>query len=223
MGKLIVIDGLDGSGKATQTQMLLEYFKQCDLSAKSITFPNYESRSSELVKMYLGGEIAPTAQEVNAYASASFYACDRYISYITEWKKDYSGDTFILADRYVSSNAIHQMVKLPKAEWDDFLDWIYEYEYVKLGLPKEDKLIYLDMDPEVSRKLISSRYLGDELRRDLHEKDQRYLLSCREAAYYAAEKENWEIIRCDDGVTAYSIPEIFEKIKEKTEVFLPIC
>ena len=223
MGRLIVIDGLDGSGKATQTQMLLQHFHQQHLPAKAITFPNYESRSSELVKMYLNGEIAGTAQEVNAYAAASFYACDRYISYLTEWKKDYQEGSWILADRYVSSNAIHQMVKLPKAEWDDFLDWIYEYEYHLLGLPRENQLIYLDMDPAISHKLLSNRYLGDEWKRDFHERDCNYLLRCREAAYYAAEKKHWEIVRCDNGVAACSIPEIFEQIRKKIEVFLSVC
>lgn len=222
MGRLIVIDGLDGSGKATQTAKLLQHFNEQGKAAKAITFPNYQSRSSELVKMYLQGEISPNAYEVGAYAAASFYACDRYISYITEWKYDYQNNTIILADRYISSNAIHQMVKTPKAEWDDFLDWIFDYEYVRLGLPKEDKLIYLDMNPNVSHKLISGRYLGNEAKRDLHEKDREYLLRCREAAYYAAEKMKWDIIRCDDGQAPYTISEIFEKIKEKTEVFLSI-
>lgn len=223
MGRLIVIDGLDGSGKATQTQALLEYLCRQNYPARAITFPNYNSRSSELVKMYLQGEIASTAQEVNAYASASFYACDRYISYRTEWESDYCEGKLILADRYVSSNAIHQMVKLPKSEWDRFLDWIYDYEYGRLGLPKENQLIYLDMDPTVSHKLLSSRYSGDESKRDLHEKDDTYLLRCREAAYYAAKKNHWDIVRCDNGEVPYSISEIFDIIKKKVEVFLSVC
>ncbi|MDE5600845.1 MAG: deoxynucleoside kinase, partial [Oscillospiraceae bacterium] len=166
MKKLIVIDGLDGSGKATQTDLLTKKLTDVGKDIVKITYPNYENKSSALVKMYLNGEISDNPSDINAYAAASFYACDRYIGYQTEWKNDYLNGKIIIADRYVSSNAIHQMVKLPMHEWDDFLKWLYDYEFVKLGLPREDKLIYLDMDPLISQKLINSRY-GKEDKKDI--------------------------------------------------------
>ncbi|MDE5852957.1 MAG: deoxynucleoside kinase [Oscillospiraceae bacterium] len=211
MKKLIVIDGLDGSGKATQTDLLTKKLTDVGKDIVKITYPNYENESSALVKMYLNGEISDNPSDINAYAAASFYACDRYIGYQTEWKNDYLDGKIIIADRYVSSNAIHQMVKLPMHEWDDFLKWLYDYEFVKLGLPREDKLIYLDMDPLISQKLINSRY-GKEDKKDIHEKNIKYLLNCQKAAHYAAKKLGWYILKCDDGECPLSIAKIEEKI-----------
>jgi dTMP kinase len=214
MGKLIVIDGLDGSGKATQTAKLAEYLNSKGQAVKKVTFPNYDDTSSALVKMYLSGEISQDMNEVNSYASSSFYACDRYISYKKFWEKDYKSETTIVADRYVSSNLIHQMVKLDKSEWDEFTLWLYDLEFTKFKLPQPDIIIYLDMPPEVSKMLLSSRYDGDETKRDLHEQNFEYLVNCRDAALYVANKLEWEIINCSDGENPYSIDEIFEKIKD---------
>lgn len=211
MKKLIVIDGLDGSGKATQTDLLTKKLTDVGKDIVKITYPNYENESSALVKMYLNGEISDNPSDINAYAAASFYACDRYIGYQTEWKNDYLGGKIIIADRYVSSNAIHQMVKLPMHEWDDFLKWLYDYEFIKLGLPREDKLIYLDMDPLISQKLINSRY-GKEHKKDIHEKNIKYLLNCQKAAHYAAKKLGWYILKCDDGKCPLSIAKIEAEI-----------
>ncbi len=211
MKKLIVIDGLDGSGKATQTDLLKKKLTNVGKDIVKITYPNYENESSVLVKMYLNGEISDNPSDINAYAAASFYACDRYIGYQTEWKNDYLDGKIIIADRYVSSNAIHQMVKLPMHEWDDFLKWLYDYEFVKLGLPREDKLIYLDMNPLISQKLINSRY-GKEDKKDIHEKNIKYLLNCQKAAHYAAKKLGWYILKCDDGKCPLSIAKIEAEI-----------
>lgn len=211
MKKLIVIDGLDGSGKATQTDLLKKKLTNVGKDIVKITYPNYENESSVLVKMYLNGEISDNPSDINAYAAASFYACDRYIGYQTEWKNDYLDGKIIIADRYVSSNAIHQMVKLPMHEWDDFLKWLYDYEFVKLGLPREDKLIYLDMNPLISQKLINSRY-GKEDKKDIHEKNIKYLLNCQKAAHYAAKKLGWYILKCDDGKCHLSIAKIEAEI-----------
>lgn len=211
MKKLIVIDGLDGSGKATQTDLLTKKLTNVGKDIVKITYPNYENESSVLVKMYLNGEISDNPSDINAYAAASFYACDRYIGYQTEWKNDYLDGKIIIADRYVSSNAIHQMVKLPMHEWDDFLKWLYDYEFVKLGLPREDKLIYLDMNPLISQKLINSRY-GKEDKKDIHEKNIKYLLNCQKAAHYAAKKLGWYILKCDDGKCPLSIAKIEAEI-----------
>lgn len=211
MGRLFVIDGLDGSGKATQAEILVQKLKFRGKLVKHIEYPNYESHSSDLVKLYLSGKISKNPFNVNAYATTSFYACDHYIQYETNWKRDYLANTTIISDRYVSSNAIHQMVKLPKDKWDFFLNWLYDYEFNKLGLPKENKLIYLDVDPIISQNLIKSRY-DDIDRRDIHEKNIDYLLQCREAALYAAKLLRWNVIRCDNGSEIMSIEKISKQI-----------
>lgn len=217
MNQFIVIDGLDGSGKATQAKLLADSYKENGIPNRLLSFPDYKSKSSTLVKMYLQGELSSDPSDVNPYAAASFYACDRYIGFLTDWEKDYHKGSILIADRYVSSNAIHQMVKLPRDEWDGFLNWINEYEYDKLGLPMPSIVIYLDMLPEVSQKLISHRYDGDMGKKDIHEKNQAYLVACREAALYAAEKQNWVVIRCDDGKSPYSIEDIFERIQSEVK------
>lgn len=210
--RLIVIDGLDGCGKSTQFELLANKLNELNISCKPISFPEYDNASSTLVKMYLNGEISASPNGVNAYAASSFYASDRYISYKLYWEKEYFAGKVILASRYVSSNAIHQMSKLSENEWDSFLEWLDDYEYNRLGLPRPDKTIFLDMPLDVSRKLISSRYNGDETKRDIHEADFSYLESCRKSALYASEKYGWEIIKCSNGITPFSIETIADAI-----------
>ena len=196
-GSLIVIEGLDGSGKATQTKLLADSFEKRGIAFKKVSFPDYESQSSALVKMYLNGEIG-SLDEVNIYAASNFYSLDRYISYMRVWKNDYLSGKNIIADRYTTSNICHQMSKLPENEWDGYIEWLEHYEYVMLGLPKPDVVIYLDMAPEASQKLMLSRYSGDENKKDLHERNVDYLLHCRKAALFAAEKLGWQVIKCSD-------------------------
>ena len=211
MGKLIVVDGLDGSGKTTQFEIIKgELMKSHRI--KAISFPDYDNPSSALVKMYLSGEIADDASEVNAYAASSFYAVDRYASYKMFWEENYRNGDIIFASRYVSSNAIHQMVKLPELEWDSYLDWLEGYEYGKLGLPKPDLVIFLDMPIEISQRLMSERYNGDESRKDIHESDIAYLKACRKSALYASERLGWKIVECSCGGEPLKIEEITQKI-----------
>ena len=208
---MIVIDGLDGSGKTTQFDIIKENLSE-KYNVKAISFPDYNNPSSSLVKMYLGGEISSNAADINAYAASSFYAVDRYASYKMFWEENYKNGDLIFASRYVSSNAIHQMVKLPENEWDSYLDWLYDYEYVKLGLPKPDLVIFLDMPVEVSQKLMSARYNGDESRKDIHEANVVYLHSCRKSALYAAEKLDWKVVKCFENDRILSIDEVTEKL-----------
>ena len=196
-GSLIVIEGLDGSGKATQTLLLTDYLEHKGLAVKKISFPDYDSQSSALGKMYLNGEIG-SLDEVNIYAASNFYSLDRYISYMRVWKNDYLSGKNIIADRYTTSNICHQMSKLPENEWDGYIEWLEHYEYVMLGLPKPDVVIYLDMAPEASQKLMFLRYSGDENKKDLHERNVDYLLHCRKAALFAAKKLGWQVITCSD-------------------------
>lgn len=217
MQKLIIIEGLDGSGKSTQTQLLEDALKKDNIEYRKIKLPDYDSPSSTLVKMYLGGEFGKSADSVNAYAASAFYATDRYSSYMLDWKKDYLSGKVIIADRYATSNSIYQMEKLPLEQWDSYLEWSADFEYEKLGIPKPDLVIFLDMPIEVSQKLMTSRYCGDENKKDVHEANVEFLKKCRKAALYTAEKQGWTVIQCSDGEKPYSIEEIHEQIINKVK------
>lgn len=196
MGKIIVIEGLDGSGKATQTKLLYEKLLAAGKQVRRLEYPDYENQSSSLVKMYLGGDFGNKPEDVNAYAASAFYAVDRVASYLQFWKRDYPTDTIFLCDRYATSNIIYQMAKVPETERDAFIAWQQDFEYDKLGLPRPDAVLYLDVEPEVSQKLMEKRYGGDNSKKDLHESNLKFLLSCRESALYAAEKCGWKKINC---------------------------
>lgn len=208
----IVIEGLDGSGKATQTQKLCDAFANRQIKFRHITFPDYKQDSSALVKMYLEGAFGSDPNSVNAYAAASFYAVDRYASYQRFWKQDYLNGTCIIADRYATSNLIYQLTKLPEKEWDKFIDWAEDYEYNKLQLPKPNIIIYLDMPPEVSQALMSERYKGDETQKDIHERNLAFLNQCRETALYSAKKLGWHVITCAENGKPKSIDAIHQEI-----------
>lgn len=213
MGKLIVIEGLDGSGKATQADLLYKYLSEQGIKTKKVSFPDYESNSSALVKMYLAGDFGQAANSVNPYAASSFYAVDRYASFKCKWEQLYREDYIIVADRYTTSNGVHQCSKLDSSRWQCFLDWLYDFEYTKIGIPKPDTVVYLDMSPSVSQKLLSLRYLGDESKKDIHEKDAEYLTASRKAAQFCIEHDNWKKINCDDGENPLSITEIAQKVQ----------
>ena len=164
--KIIVIEGLDGSGKATQTKILAEKLESRGLKVRKLEFPDYSNPSSALVKMYLGGEFGSKPEDVNAYAASAFYAVDRVASYMQFWKKDYQDGTVILSDRYATSNIIYQMAKVEDSQREQFIEWQADFEYKKLGLPEADAVIYLDVDPDVSQKLMEQRYQGDNSKKD---------------------------------------------------------
>lgn len=214
MGKLIVIEGLDGSGKSTQIELIKKNLKEKGYNYKQIKLPDYEDPSSTLVRMYLAGEFGDKPEAVNAFAASSFYAVDRYANYKRHWKSEYEEGFVILADRYTTSNCVHQCSKLPEKEWDSYIDWLYNYEFELLSIPKPDLVVFLDMAPEISQKLMSSRYEGDESKKDIHEKDTEYLAKCRKAAFYAAEKLKWKVVKCYDGEEPLKIEAIAEKISE---------
>lgn len=213
-GKIIVIEGLDGSGKATQTKLLAESLKTEKINVKCIEFPDYDNPSSSLVKMYLGGEFGSNPQDVNAYAASAFYAVDRVASFLQFWKKDYENGTSILCDRYATSNVIYQMSKLPESEWENFVKWQFDFEYNKLGIPKPNKVIYLDVEPDVSQKLLMKRYDGDKTKMDLHEKNFKFLLDCRKSALYAAKKFGWIVINCCENGEIKPVEKIAAHVKE---------
>ncbi len=216
---LIVIEGLDGSGKSTQIELLKQRFTDDGVSVRQIKLPDYEDKSSTLVKMYLGGEFGKNPDDVNIYAASSFYAVDRFASYKRHWQEDYLSGTVILADRYTTSNAVHQSVKLPAQQWNTYLDWLTDYEYNKMGIPKPTCVIYLDMPVEISQRLMSKRYKGNEDKKDIHEANVEYLLKCRTAAMFAAEKFGWTVIKCSEDGEPLTIKEInnaiYKEVKRK--------
>ncbi len=211
-GKFIVIEGLDGSGKATQTEILRKAFTSKGKKVKKLTFPDYDNPSSALVKMYLDREFGENPDDVNAYAAAAFYTVDRIASYLKFWKEDYENGTVILADRYATSNIIYQMSKLPQNQWDSYIDFQENFEYDKIKVPKPDMVIYLDVEPDVSQKLLSGRYSGDESKKDLHEKNVNFLLQCRKSALYAVQKLGWKKISCTENGEMRSVEDISRDI-----------
>lgn len=218
MGKLIVIEGLDGSGKSTQLELLEQNLKKAGLDCKSVSFPNYEDASSALVKMYLGGQFGSAPGDVNAYAASCFYAVDRYASYKKDWGEYYNNGGIIVSGRYTTSNAVHQCSKLPKDKWEDFLSWLYDFEYYKLGIPKPDKVIFLDMPIEASQKLLDGRYDKQGGGKDIHERDVEYLDRCRTAALFTAEYSGWDKISCAKDGNPRTIEEIAKDVLAATEL-----
>lgn len=213
-GRLIVIEGLDGSGKGTQAKLLYETLKAQDCKVRKVSFPDYESNSSALIKMYLAGEFGTDPSAVNAYAASSFFAVDRYASFKKDWGKFYEEGGIIISDRYTTSNAVHQCSKLPQEQWDAYLQWLFHFEYALMGIPAPDKVIYLQVDPAVSQKLMTGRYQGDESKKDIHEKDRAYLDRSRMAAEYCAEKLNWQTVHCVHEGQMRSIEDIGREILE---------
>lgn len=211
-GKLVVLEGLDGSGKSTQIDCLMRRMSESGRECRRIKLPDYEDPSSTLVKMYLNGEFGAQAEDVNAYAASLFYAVDRYASYQRHWGQDYRDGKLILADRYATSNAVHQMGKLPASEWKAFLEWIEDLEYVKNGIPRPDLVFYLDMPVEISQQLMTQRYDGDDVRKDVHECNVEYLNQCRATASFAARHWGWRVIRCANGGKPRTIEEISDEI-----------
>ncbi len=212
MGKLIVIEGLDGSGKGTHTAAVYDKLVEMGIAVRRVTFPDYEQPSSTLVKMYLDGRFGKNPGDVNPYAASSFFAVDRFASYKSFWQEDYENGTLILCDRYTTSNIPYQMPKLPREQWDEFLMWLYDYEYEKMNLPKPDAVIYLDVPPEIAQKKMSERYNGDESKKDIHESDLDFQRSCYEAVRYASDKLSWIRIELTENGDMLSIEDNQKKV-----------
>ena len=199
-GKLIVIEGLDGSGKGTQAAELAKNLAAGGAPVRKVSFPDYASDSSALVKMYLSGQFGKDPQDVNAYAASTFYAVDRFASFKRDWGGFYEGGGIVVADRYTTSNAVHQCSKLPQEQWDAFLAWLFDFEYHLMGIPSPDLVVYLSVDPAVSQRLMTGRYQGDESRKDIHEGNLAYLRRSRLVAEYCSSRLGWRQIEgCRGG------------------------
>ena len=214
-GALVIIEGSDSSGKATQTEMLYSRLVNEKYNVKKIDFPNYKSDSSALVKMYLNGEFGGSASDVSPYVASTFYAVDRFASFKKEWEQLYIDGSIIIADRYVTSNMVHQGAKISNPnQKSEYLSWLWDLEFVKFGLPTPDYVFFLDMPPEYSIRLMESRNnkITGEAQKDIHEKDFDYLRASYNNSREIAEKYNWIRIECVENGQIKSIEQVHEEI-----------
>lgn len=215
MGKLFVIDGTDGSGKQTQFSKLKERMDKEGIKYMEVSFPNYDSPSSSLVKMYLSGEFGENASDISAYVASTFYAADRYATFKTKFEKFYNEGGIILADRYTTANMVHQAGKIKdKGERDKFLSWLFDLEFNIYKIPKPDKVFFLNMPPKKSLELIKDREnkFTHGMEKDIHEKDANHIVDSYNAACSVAEAYNWCNIHCMDGDNIRTIDDIHEEI-----------
>ena len=222
MGILITIDGLDGSGKQTQSELLEKKLTELGVKARVVSFPDYESNSSALVKMYLGGEFSHDPEGVNAYAASSFFAVDRFASFVKDWKEDYENGTVIIANRYTTANAIHQLSKIKgDKEREEFLSWLWDFEFGKLGIPEPDVTFFLEVPVEISLELIRKRSEETGREIDIHE-NEGHLTASYSAAIFSAKRLSWQTIHCarnGEMRTREEISdEILERVKEKISI-----
>ena len=212
MGKLIVLEGTDGSGKSTQFRLLTQHLEQDHRQFQKLVFPQYSEPSSALIRMYLGGEFGTNPADVNAYAASAFYAVDRYASYKKVWSSWYENGGLIVSDRYTTSNAVHQASKEPAESQEAFLKWLYEFEYDKLGLPQPDLVIYLDVPTAFTEAMMRRREQDTHTQADIHEQDLAYLATCRNTGRTAARYYGWTVIDCVRDGKMRSIEDIHEEI-----------
>lgn len=212
MGKLIVFEGTDGSGKSTQFELLAKRLEAEQIGFQRLRFPQYEEPSSALIRMYLGGAFGDDPEAVNAYAASTFYAVDRYASYQRVWKDYYQGGGLVVSDRYTTSNAVHQGSKVQEAERAEFFRWLYDLEYDRMGLPRPDLVVLLDMPVELSEQLMRKREQSTGTHADIHERDEDYLKKCRDVALHAAEYYGWRTVSCAKDGVIRSVEDIHEEV-----------
>ena len=215
MGKLIVLEGVDGSGKSTQYKLLRERFEAEGIAYHSVVFPRYGEESSALIRMYLGGAFGARPEDVSACAASAFYTVDRYASYKQDWGAYYRQGGLLIADRYTTSNAVHQTSKLPREQQRAFLDWLFDFEYRKLGLPEPDRVIYLDMPTELSEQMMRHREQVTHTKADIHERNEAYLRACRESAAMVVEYGGWTRIDCARDGAPRTVEDIHREVMEK--------
>ena len=220
MGKLIVIEGTDGSGKSTQFRLLTERVAAEGHTFQKLVFPQYAEDSSALIRMYLRGEFGSKPSDVSAYAATAFFAVDRYASYKKVWGQWYEDGGLILSDRYTTSNAVHQASKEPVEKQSEYLKWLYEFEYEKLGLPCPDLVIYLDVPTDFTEKMMRGREAATNTTADIHEQDLEYLATCRRTGRAAADFYHWTVIDCVKNGAMRSIEDIHEEIYRHVAAYL---
>lgn len=220
MGKLIVIEGTDGSGKSTQFSLLTQRLERENRPFQKLVFPQYAEPSSALIRMYLGGEFGSKPSDVSAYAASAFYAVDRYASYKKVWGQWYESGGLVVSDRYTTSNAVHQASKEPPEKQADFLKWLYDFEYNKLGLPSPDLVLYLDVPTDFTQRMMRRREQNTHTHADIHERDTAYLATCRRTGRAAAAFYGWQVISCVRDGEMRSIEDIHEEIYRRVAACL---
>ncbi len=211
-GKLIVFEGTDGSGKATQSRLLFERLRREGIDCRKLDFPRYGNPSAAPLEMYLHGAFGTHPGDVNAYAASTFFAVDRYASYKQDWGSYYEAGGLLIADRYTTSNAVHQASKLPEGERQAYLKWLFDFEYRLLGLPEPSLVFYLDVPTELTERMLRAREQATSTAADIHERDETYLRRCREAAARTIEECGWKRIDCSLGGEMRTIGDIHEEI-----------
>ena len=198
-GKLIVLEGIDGSGKSTQFKRLCARLEAENVPFHRVIFPRYGEPSSALLTMYLNGVFGKNPRDVNAYAASTFYGVDRFASFRMDWGEYYKGGGLILSDRYTTSNAVHQGAKVPEPELGAFLDWLYDFEFRILELPRPDLVLYMDIDLASAERQMRARESETRTAADIHEADLDYLRRCLWAGGAAADRFGWRRIPCVEG------------------------
>lgn len=219
-GKLIIIEsGSDASGKATQSKKLYERLINEGYNCMKITFPNYDSESSALVKMYLRGDFGSNPNDVSPYVASTFYAADRYASFKTKWENFYNEGGIIISDRYTTSNMVHQAAKMDEEEKEKFLNWLWDLEFNLYGIPEPDQVIFLDVDPMVSQQLMKNRLnkITGEEEKDIHESNEEYLVNSYNNSLKIADKYSWNKVKCTEGTALRTIDDIHEEIYKKVK------
>lgn len=211
-GKLIVLEGIDGSGKSTQFKLLADRLEREGLPFRKLVFPRYGESSSALLKSYLSGEFGKDPGDVNAYAASTFFFVDRFASYKTDWGEYYRSGGIIICDRYTTSNAIHQGAKLREQELTNFLDWLYDFEFRLMELPKPDLVLYMDIDLITCMNQMKARQEKTNTKGDIHETNEGYLRACLIAGKAAADHFSWNKIRCLENGSMRDISDIHEDI-----------
>ena len=219
-GKLIVFEGTDGSGKATQSRMLCQHLMNEEIAYKNIDFPRYGQPSAVMVQEYLDGKLGKNPGDVNAFAASILYAVDRYASYKQDWGDFYEAGGLIVADRYTTSNAVHQASKLADSERTDYLNWLFDLEYNRIGLPEPDLVIYLDMPTEITERMMRSREQQTGTHADIHEQDEQYLKKCRANAKEVVRECGWKIIHCAAGDEPRTIEDIHREVWQTVQELL---
>lgn len=217
-GKLIIIEsGSDASGKATQSKKLYQRLLEEGKKVMKITFPDYESESSALVKMYLRGEFGKNPDDVSPYVASTFYAADRYASFKTKWEEFYRDGGIVISDRYTTSNMVHQAAKMKDEEKEKFFTWLMDLEYDLYGIPTPDEVIFLDVDPLISQDLMKNRMnkITGKSEKDIHESNEEYLIKSYNNSLKVAEKYGWNKVKCTEDNKLRSIDEIHEEIYSK--------
>jgi len=219
LGKVIVFEGIDGSGKSTQFDLICKRLSDEKRDFKRIVFPRYNEPSSALIKMYLAGDFGDKPDSVNAYAASSFYAVDRFASFVLEWQDYYKGGGLVLTDRYTTSNALHQGAKIAASQRESFFKWLYEYEFDLIGLPAPDLVIYMDISAEFAARRLRRRQSETGTYADIHENDMAYLRSCAQSGEQAAAEYGWHKICCVNDGMERDKNDIHAEIYEEISIY----